>query len=301
MQTVTRERVAEKLWEWDLELSPDISYRLETVFPRIEGWFAKGRVREQFQLIQRLEPLLTELLLEDEEVQLVLKSNQSTFSDIFLRGSLWIESTTVTVLVFTNLRILCIRTDEAGVPQKTFWLIYYSQVQELKRTSFDDARLVLKDGTNLLYSRLSKDDQDWMQRMIQENYYAFLRQGFDPAVTQSREQLCGHCFGVIPPGVFECECCGATYWKPAEVGVRSFLFPSWGDFVMQHRTLAFMELFGFGLLVWFTSASFSEGKYFTGLAVFFMANLADAVLSVQLAARALHVKRVPDKDKGFEI
>lgn len=299
MQTITRERVAEKLWEWDLELSPEISYRLETVFPRIDGWLAKGRVKEQFQLIQRLEPLLTELLLKDEEVQLVLKGNQSTFSDVFLMGSIWIETTTVTVLVFTNLRILCIRTDESGVPRKTFWLIYYSQIQELKRTSFDDARLVLKDGTNLLYSRLSREDQDWMQRMIQENCYVFLSQGFNPAVTQSREQLCGHCFDVIPPGVYECECCGATYWKPVEVGIRSFCLPSWGDYVMQHYALAFMELIGFGLLLWFTTSSFSEGKYFTGLAIFLIANLADAVLSVQIATRALHVKRVPDK--GFEI
>ncbi|MCA9015253.1 MAG: hypothetical protein KDA77_07955 [Planctomycetaceae bacterium] len=293
MHTITREQVAAKLRELNLYLSPAISYRLETLFPRVEGWFVKGRIKDQVKLIQRLEPLLTEILLVHEEVQLVVKCNQSTLADVFLTGSIWIETTTYNLLVFSNLRVLCIRVDDKGVPLKTYWQIYYNQINKMQHTLFGNARLFLRDGTKLIYTGIPIEDRDRMQETVQENRDLFRNKGFAPAVTQSREQLCGHCYDVIPPGVYECECCGATYWRPAEVGVRSLIFPSWGDFVMQHHMLAIMELFGFVLLLWFTSAAFSEGKYGTGLTVFFMANLADALMSVQIATRALHLKSVP--------
>lgn len=293
MQTVTPERVAAKLTELKLELSPAISYRLETLFPQLEGWFVNRRLRKKFQQIQKLEPLLADLLLEHEEVQLVLHGNQGTLADIILTGSLWIGTTSCTALVFTNLRLYCIRTDDQDTPQKTFWSIYYSQIHNLQLTLFGSARFSLKDGRRLLFSGVIKEDLDRMQATVQENCDRFRNTGFDPAVTQSREQLCGHCFDVIPPGLYDCESCGATYWTPSEVGIRSFLFPSWGDFVMKHEVLAFMELIGFCLLLLFTLSSFSEGKYGTGLAVFFLANLADALMSVQIATRALHLKSVP--------
>ncbi|QDT42177.1 hypothetical protein Pan241w_22580 [Gimesia alba] len=293
MQTVTPERVAAKLAELKLELSPAISYRLETLFPSLEGWFVNRKLRKKFWQIQKLEPLLTELLLEHEEVQLVLHGNEGRLTDILLTGSIWIGTTSFTALVFTNLRVLSIRTDGEDTPQKTFWSIYYSQIQSLKLTIFESARFSLKDGRILLFSAISKEELDRMQETVQENCDQFRNQGFDPAVTQSREQLCGHCFDVIPAGVYDCESCGATYWTPAEVGIRSFLFPSWGDFVMKHDALAVMELIGFCLLLIFTLAAFSEGKYVTGMAVFFMASLADAMMSVQIATKALHIKTAP--------
>ncbi|QDU49801.1 hypothetical protein [Gimesia panareensis] len=293
MQNLTRDEVAAKLWELNLELSPEITYRLETLFPRIEGWFVKGKIKEQFKLLKRLEPLLTEILLEHEEVQLVLPCNQSTLTDAFLMGSLWVGTSTCAVLVLTNLRIYCIRVNDTGVPQQSFWQIYYSQIKVVDQTLFGDALFSLKDGRRLIYSGIVPDDQKRMQFIVWENCKLFRKRGFEPDVSQSREQLCGHCFDVIPPGIYECESCGAQYWKPIEVGIRSFVFPSWGDFVMKHSTLAFMELLGFTFLIGFTVAAFLEGRYVAGLMLYVTANMADALMSVQLATRALHLKSTP--------
>lgn len=293
MQNLSRDEVAARLWELNLELSPEISYRLETVFSVPDGWFVNRKIRKKYRQLQNLEPLLNEMLLENEQVQLVLQCNQSTFADVFLMGSLWIESTTFTSLVFTNLRLFCIRTDDTGIPRKIFWQVYYSQIRELQRTAVENARICLKDGRKLFCSRLTREELDRMEEVVLENCDLFRRKGFDPPVTQSREQLCGHCFDVIPQGEYECQSCGASYWKPAEVGVRSFVFPSWGDYVMQHDTLAFTELIGYLILLWFTTAAFSEGKYVLGVAVYLIANLADALLSVQIASRALHLKSTP--------
>lgn len=293
MQNLTHDEVAAKLWELNLELSPEIPYRLETLFPRIEGWFVKGKIKDQFKLLKRLEPLLTEILLDREEVQLVLPCNQSTLSDVFLMGSLWVGTSTCGVLVLTNLRIYCIRVNDTGVPQQSFWQIYYSQIKEVDQSLFGDTLFYLKDGRKLKYSGIVPEDQRRLQFIVWENCKTFRKQGFEPSVSQSREQVCGHCFDVIPPGVYECDSCGAQYWRPIEVGMRSFIFPSWGDFVMKHTTLALMELLGFTFIIGFTIAAFFEGKYLAGIILYVTANLADALMSVQLATRALHLKSTP--------
>lgn len=293
METVDRERVAEKLRKLNFYLSPEIPYRLETLFPRIDGFFVNGRIKDKFDLVRRLEPLLGTMLLKKEVVLFLSKGSQSTLSDVFLMGSLWAESTLHTVVVFTNLRVLCIRTDGMGVPHQTFWSIYYSQIEEIVATILGYTKIRLNDGNNLWFSGFNKEVQQSMHCLVEENRQEYRDKGFDPAVTQSREQLCGHCFGVIPPNVYQCECCRATYWTPSEVGIRSFIFPSWGDIVMRHYALACAEFCGFLLLVLLTLVAFTEGKYFTGLAIFFIANLADAALSVQIATKGLYLKKIP--------
>ncbi|QDT98240.1 hypothetical protein [Gimesia aquarii] len=295
METVDRDRVAEKLGELNFYWYPKISYRLETMFPRIDGFFINVQIRDKVDLVRHLEPLLGMMLLKKEVVLFLSKGSQSTLSDVFLMGSLWAESTLHTVIVFTNLRVFCIRTDRMGIPHKTFWSIYYSQIDEIVSTILGYTKICLKDGNNLWFSGFNKEAQQSMQCLVEEIGLEYRDKGFDPAVTQSQEQLCGHCFSVIPPNIYQCECCRATYWTPSEVGIRSFIFPSWGDIVMRHYALACAEFCGFLLLVLLTLIAFSEGKYFTGLAIFFIANLADAALSVQIATKGLHLKKIPKK------
>ncbi|WP_417388637.1 hypothetical protein [Gimesia sp.] len=63
MSDLSHADVAAKLNKLKLELSPEISYRLETLFPRIEDWAAKGWIRVKYKAVKQLEPLLEEILL----------------------------------------------------------------------------------------------------------------------------------------------------------------------------------------------------------------------------------------------
>ncbi|QDU09433.1 PH domain-containing protein [Gimesia aquarii] len=293
MAAVDSNLVDTKLTQLNLRLSPDINYRLETMFPKIEGMFANSGIKKKFKLVQRVEPLLKEMLMENEEVLFISKGNQSSVSEQFFMGALWAQTINHTVVVLTNLRLLCIRTNGKGKPKRTFWSIYYSQIKELKSTIFGNAKICLKDGKNLNYSGFPKIDRKTMRAVFLDAYKLFEEKGFDPEVSQSREKLCGNCFDVVPKHNYECESCGATFWKPSEIGIRSFVFPSWGDFVMKHYSVACAELLGFMILLMAIAFAVSDGEYGFAVFLFVIANGADAAITAQIAAKGLHLKKVP--------
>lgn len=293
MSAVDSNLVDTKLTQLNLRLSSDINYRLETMFPKIEGMFANSGIKKKFKLVQRVEPLLKEMLIENEEVLFVSKGNQSSVSEQFFMGALWAQTINHTVVVLTNLRLLCIRTNGKGKPKRTFWSIYYSQIKELKSTIFGNAKICLKDGKNLNYSGFPKIDRKTMRTVFLDAYKLFEEKGFDPEVSQSREKLCGNCFDVVPKHDYACEGCGATFWKPSEIGIRSFVFPSWGDFVMKHYPIAIAEFFGFMFLLIIITAAISNGDYGLAVIMFIIANGADAAITSQIAAKGLHLKKVP--------
>ncbi|HCO26197.1 PH domain-containing protein [Gimesia maris] len=298
MSTVDSQAVDTKLTQLNLKLSPNINYRLETMFPKLEGMFAKSGIKKKFQLVKRLEPLLEEMLLEKEEVLFISKGNQSSFSEQFFMGALWAQTINHTAVVLTNFRLLCIRTNGKGKPKRTFWSIYYSQIKDLKSTIFGNAKICLKDGKNLNYSGFPKIDRKTMRSVFLDAYKTFDEKGFDPEVTQSRENLCGNCFAVVPKHDYHCEACDATFWKPSEVGVRSFFFPSWGDFVMKHYPVAFAEFCGFMILLVVLAAAISNGNYGFAVILFVLANGGDAAITAQIAAKGLHLKSVPESQSA---
>jgi len=294
MSAVDSCQVDTKLTQLNLVLSPEINYRLETMFPKLEGWFANGAIKKKFKLIQNVEPLMKEMLLDQEEVLFISKGIQSSFSEQFFMGAMWAQSINHTVVILTNLRLLCIRTNKKGIPKRTFWSIYYSQIDELKSTIFGNAKICLKDGKKLNYSGFPKIDRESMRSVFLDAYQLFEEKGFDPEVSQSREKLCGHCYEVVPSNDYECEGCGATFWKPSEIGLRSFVFPSWGDFVMKHYSVACAELLGFLFLLTLMWGAITSGDYGFALFLFIFANVGDALITAQIAAKGLHLKKVPE-------
>lgn len=293
MNAVDSNLVDTKLTQMNLILSPEINYRLETMFPKIDGMFAKGGIKKKFKLVQRLEPLMKEMLKENEEVLFISKGNQSAVVEQVVMGPLWAATLNHTAVILTNLRLLCIRTNGKGAPKKTYWSIYYSQIKELKSTMFGNAKIVLKDGTTLNYSGFPKLDRKTMRQVFLDAYQLFEEKGFDPQVTQSREKLCGHCYDVVPKQDYVCESCGATFWKPSQIAIRSFLIPSWGDFVMKHYPIAFAELFGFFILLVIIAAAISNGDYGFAVILFFIANGADAAITALIASKGLHLRKIP--------
>lgn len=294
MNAVDSNLVDTKLTQLNLILSPDINYRLETMFPKLEGMFAKSGIKNKFKLVQRLEPLMKEMLKENEEVLFISKGVQSSLVEQLVMGPLWAATLNHTAVILTNLRLLCIRTNGKGVPKKTYWSIYYSQIKELKSTMIlGNTKIILKDGKKLIYSGFPKLDRKSMRQVFLDAYQLFEEKGFDPPVTRSQEKLCGHCFEVVPNQDYVCESCGATFWKPSQIAIRSFLIPSWGDFVMKHYSIAFVELFGFMFLLLIIAALIFTGDYGLAVLMFFIANSGDAAITALIAAKGLHLKKIP--------
>lgn len=296
---------ADKLRELKLPLSSQINYKLDSVFPVLTGWFANGGIKKKYKLIRQAEATLEEILRPGEEVLYVAKGVQYSFWEQYFLG-IWANLINQTVFVLTNARLLLFHTNTSGKPKDMYWMIYYSEIVHFKTSWFNGALVVkLKDGKTFKFAGFTGTDKKQMPLVFKAAAASYQERGFNPKVSQSRENLCSHCYTLIPKGETICQSCGAEFWKPKDVALRSLIFPSWGDFVMRHYIIAFMELIGY--VVWWVIvgtlliAGFAKGNpedMIVGLlalgALFVFAHIPDAVLTYYIASKGLNRRRPPD-------
>ncbi|WP_298862402.1 hypothetical protein [uncultured Gimesia sp.] len=281
MTKVTPEMVRLKLSQLGLVLSPEINYRLETMFPRLDGIFLDRKIRKKFQQVKEIEPLLKAMLLKNEQVLFVTKGKIEYHESI---------------VVLTNLRMLCMPVNSKEVPHQPFWFIYYTQVVDLKKIDSFIPRIRLKDGGKVSFQRFQDIDRKTISSVSLNAVKLLEEKGIDPSVSQSRGNMCSHCFEVVAKHEFECDACGATFWEPFEVGIRSLIFPSWGDFAMKDYVIAYSKL-SFTVFIWVGIAfALANGEFFYAVLVFVTTNCGDAVFTYNSAMNARYLKQLPDND-----
>jgi hypothetical protein len=295
--------IASRLEGLGVVLDAAVSYRLETMFPRLEGWGAKGDIRKKGKLIARVEPWLKEMLRPQEEVLYVAKGVQYSFAEQYFMG-LWAMTINQTVFVLTSVRLLMLRTNSSGKPKETFWMIYYSQIAKFKAGWTGVLELKLRDGKKLKFTGFPKLDRKTMPGVFERALEKYRELGFSPEVTQSLENLCSHCYARVPKREYDCDKCGAEFWKPSEVALRSLVFPSWGDIVMKHYVVGAVEFVGYCVTWLFVGslvvAALRQGDP-AGLVVALgfaavilgIAHGVDAGVTYHVAKKGLHPRRGP--------
>jgi hypothetical protein len=291
---------AGRLAELGLQLDPAIPYRLESLFPKLSGWGSKGQIKKKHALLKRIEGRLKAMLQPGEEVLYVAKGVQYKFSEQYFLG-VWAALINQTVFVLTNLRLLLIHSNTKGAPRHTYWTIYYSEIEKFKPSWTGQVSLVLKDRTKFNFTGFEKLDRKQMPEIFQQALASYQELGFAPQVTQSRENLCSYCYRIVPKDQYRCDACGGLFWTPAEVALRSLIFPSWGDFVTGHTSLAIVELIGY-LFTWFIfvmlllAALAADGELIGALVflVFILVeHVMDAVLTYFIARKGLAPRTAP--------
>ena len=299
-ETSTAPAIHDRLSELGVEFDPAIPYRLEKIFPKLEGWGVKKAIRRKGKLIGSIEPELKEMLQPGEEVLYVAKGLQYSLAEQYFLG-IWSHTINHTVFVLTNLRVLMMRTNTKGVPKHTFWMIFYSQMVKFKGTWHGSFVVKLKDKKTLKFSGFPTEDRKQMRMVFEDAVEHYRELGFDPEVTQSVENLCTYCKQTVPKDVHDCGQCGATFWKPSTVAIRSFVFPAWGDILLKHYVLACAELCGYAV-TWFiiVGAIFSgleRGDPAFGLIVAAIllpfTHTVDALLTYAIAKKGLTPKTAP--------
>jgi hypothetical protein len=301
-EVVSSEAVARRLEELGLALDPEIQFHLPTVFPTISGWGAKGRIKRKHQLIVRVQDRLKQALRPGEEVLYVARGVQYKFSEQYFMG-IWANLINQTVFVLTNLRLLMFQADTKGRPRHTFWMIYYSQIKTFQATWTGNVLLYLRDGTKLRFTGFTKVARKEMPRIFEQTLQSYRELGFNPEVTQSRENLCSFCMQVVPRDEYRCPHCTAEFWHPGDVAVRSLIFPPWGDFLLRHWGLAVVKLVAFGF-IWLgfiavlTDVARKPPELLGTLLVFLFILAAEhgvaALLTYYIAKKGLHPKKGPE-------
>lgn len=290
--------IQDRLDKLRITLDGEIPYRLESVFPKITGWGANGEIKRRAKLLKLVEPTLHRMLLTGEEVLYVSKGVQYSFAEQYFMGALWANLLNQTVFVLTNLRLLLMRSKSSGQPTNNFWVIYYSEIVELKSTWSGILQIKLQDGQQAKFTGFPKIDRKNMPSIFQDALDRYRKLGFHPPVSQSRETLCAFCFHVVPKEQFICSNCGAEFWTPKQLALRSLAFPSWGDFAMKHYGLAIMKLIGY-LISWCVALAnlfgpeFKEGLVIVAF-IFLLEHPMDAMLSHTIAKKGLNPRFGPD-------
>ncbi len=241
---------AQRLQELGLHLHPEIHYDLERLFPTLTGWGAKKEIKRRHKLIVQAEEKLKLMLQPGEAVLFVAKGVQNKISEQYFLGAWGAALINQTLFVLTNLRLLMMNTNTKGEPRHTYWMIYYSQIEQFKATWHGSVFLKLRDGTKLSFSGFGKLDKKHMPMIFQEALATYRQLGFDPPATQSRESLCSFCMQVVPKDHYTCGLCGAEFWLPSAVALRTLIFPAWGDFLMGHYGLGTFKLVTYGVIWW---------------------------------------------------
>lgn len=303
----TEDDIAAQLQQWKCQLDPEIDYDLESMFPQIRGWGVKNQIKQKVKLINRVEPLLSHILLEGEEVLFVSKGMQHSLLEQYFMGIIAIF-VNQTVFVVTTARLLMFRSNTKGKPKEPHWQMYYSQVDDVKSKWTGVLHLKLSDGKKLTFAGFPRADRKQMVTLFEEMVEKYEEHGFDPDVTQSRENLCGDCHVAVPKDEFVCHECGTEFWTPASVALRSLVIPAWGDWIMGHRFLALWEftgvLFGWTLAIVIMALAIRDNEPLTGIlfAIFIVgaSHVSDAIFTYVNARKGLHTKSGPDGERAAE-
>ena len=102
---ITAEQVLAKLAQMNLALNPQIPYRYETLFAKLEGWGANGYIKRKHKLIRNVEEVLPHVLRPGEEVLYIGKGVYTSFIEQFFMGALLAMLINQTAFVLTNLRL----------------------------------------------------------------------------------------------------------------------------------------------------------------------------------------------------
>lgn len=302
---------AERLKQLRLTLSPEISYELDSVFPDVNGWFVSGPIRRKHKLIRRVEPTLEHILRRGEVVLYVSKGVQYSFWEQYFLGALAATLINQTVFVLTNVRLLLLHSNTWGTPKDMSWMIYYSQISKFKSGWFGAIVVELKDGRTYKFGGFTGGDRKQMPKVFRQVANSYKERGFEPTVSQSRENLCYYCYSIVEKNEYHCSKCGAEYWLPSAIAFRSLIFPSWGDLLMRHYIVGLMELIGYAAswtiiaAIWFgilnrpaaDTESIVVALVFTVL-ILGPAHVMDAWLTYYIARKGLNRKRAPNPSKN---
>lgn len=278
MNEVAAEPIAEKLAELNLALSPEIHYRLGTVFSRTDSMSLEQAIGQKYPLVKACEPVLLKALFEREQVLFVCL------------GELRFQKT---IVVLTNLRMLLFSTDRKQVPWQPYWAIYYSQISELQPVFMEQYKILLKDGSKLKFNYFPWQDRQNFQPIYSEAAQRVEEEGLDPPVSQSRENLCSNCFATVPKETYECEACGATFWMPFDLAIRSFIWLPIGIFAMRRTRVAIREVLIYLFLLFFVVFWQAKGNTTFAIFTFVLTNASFGDWIYRQAKRGLLLKEIP--------
>lgn len=294
-KSVSSEDVLQTLGELDLSLNSKLPYHLDKMFPRLRGWGAKAEIKARVKLLNEADLVLPRMLFPKEEVIFVSQGVQNSRLESITLGAMFSSIINRCLLVMTNARLIIAHCNSSGRISEPCWMIYYSEIKTFHRRLTGSIGVTLRKGERFHYSGLSKVDRKIMPLLFRQTAMKHLEHGFRPKCTQSRENLCSHCYSVVPVGTFKCPECGTEYWKPSQLAFRSLTLPSWGNLLMKHYPLVVVELFFYSIFLFLVFESFQRGEVGKAAFPLVLFHAFDAGITRLVARKGLHSRHAGEQ------
>ena len=204
-------------------------YYYPQIFPKTEGWGAKGEIKRKVNLLKKVEPLLEKLLFPGEEVRFVTKGVYSSIGEQYFMG--WMSHfINQTVFLYTNYRIVLMNSDSRGKPLQMKWHIPYDQIRKFTAGSFISGATIfkLKDKKSFSFGGIPKGDRKALKEFVAGMIERAETEDFHLPHFQGRDDLCPECFAPVEPKLRACAKCGEEFINPSTPALMSLALPCLG-------------------------------------------------------------------------
>lgn len=221
-----------------------ITYDLESMFPKREGFGARRQIRAKLKLLKNLLPSLITALLESEELIYVARGCVMKGWEQFFAGGLAAHYANITCVVLTDRRILLVNCQHSGKQKHFRNQVLYTEIADIKMRSFlsNASRIKLKDGKSILIGGFKATDKKQMESLIPERMAEMPAEA--PCMDKSVQYVCPHCATIYTNLESECAHCGSTFKSPQKAAMMSLILPGLGDLYLGHTAFGVMEMIG---------------------------------------------------------
>lgn len=261
--------------------------------PNKKGNYNTRINRLKLKLLKAVQPVLSELLKEDEQVRRIA-AGTAYYPVELIFGNGWL---TVLynryVLVATDKRLVAINTNyKMNKPMHYFFQYPFQEIKKVSGGLFG-TRLVLsrKKGKRRIFGAIKRRLGMEMKAYIKANIDGSPL--IDPAAAL-RDFLCPVCFAPLPGKLQACPQCRASFKTPRKAALRSLLLPGLGDIYLGHRFLGSMEILG-SVIVWFVVLGLlitgDPEQVAIGLIILLLVNGADSLLTLHMAKKGYSIEK----------
>ncbi len=203
------------------------------------NWRQRSLSKKRLKLLKRIDPVLRNILWENERVLFVTRGVMAGFFEwYFLGWALYFLARRA--IVVTDRRIVLLQINSRGTPGELVSQIDETAIAEVRSTLLGYTRVAFRNGARAMFTGVPRPDRRRLSDLTAQLSSA-------PAPMKSLrgavEHLCPHCFVAVAQWPRKCPECAGEFKSATKAGLLSLILPGAGDLYLGHKGFAAFELF----------------------------------------------------------